>query len=104
MARKTFPDLSPNAYYTQSVSRLNHAGVMMGYPDAPITRLEAIVLLARAFKISPETNTPLSYADNNKIFLFAKEAVQTFTSKVYLFGNPNNMQEKYTSEIDDTIN
>ena len=80
----TFLDLPDNSYFTESVLKLSHAGVMLGYtdrtarPNASVTRQEVVVLLARAFHVEESPDTVLTYADKADISPFAVNAVKDF--------------------------
>lgn len=95
-AKTPFTDLAAEKFYAQSVLKLAHAGVMSGYPDgtfrgeSPITRQEAVTMLANAFRIPiTEGETELAYKDSEKIAPYALKFVQIFTSRGYVSGDPD---------------
>jgi len=95
VANRNYSDLPENAFYTEAVLRLNHAGAMAGYPDGTIhptsliTRQEAVVMMASALKIPTREYQPLTYLDVDEISGFALPTVATFTQAGYLAGSPD---------------
>lgn len=86
-----FSDVPNEAYYAQAVRNLSHAGVMRGagkeaLPGSPAARQEAIVLLARAFRVSPE-GSPLTFPDAADVSAWALDAVTAFAERGYLHGD-----------------
>ncbi|NCB28018.1 MAG: S-layer homology domain-containing protein, partial [Bacteroidia bacterium] len=84
-----FFDLDEN-FYTQPILRAHHAGVLLGdqglvRPLDPITREEAVVMLARALGIVPST-TPTPYTDRDLIADWATPYVQALTEQGILSG------------------
>ena len=57
-AEQSYPDLPTDAFYTEAVLHLNHAGAISGYPDGTIhptsliTRQEAVVMMAAAAMVT----------------------------------------------------
>lgn len=73
-AENTFSDLG-TAYYTDAVLRVAAAGVMEGYngqvrPDDPITREEAVCVLARALSVAGGSGSA-GFADSSSISAWA---------------------------------
>lgn len=76
-ADQAYPDLPADAFYTEAVLHLNHAGAMAGYPDGTIhptsliTRQEAVVMMAAALKIPTGEYGTVAYRDADEIGAFA---------------------------------
>ena len=94
-AENGFSDLAKDAFYTEAILHLQHAGVYNGYPDgtlrptAWITRQETVVLLSRAFWIPLQEETvSLPYRDQAQVAEYARPAVAAFTQAGYLQGTP----------------
>lgn len=93
-ADNTFSDLG-TAYYTDAVLRAAAAGVMKGYdgkvrPDDPITREEAVCMLARALSVEGGTGL-VGFADNSSsISAWAIAYVTAFEQKDYVNGKGGN--------------
>jgi hypothetical protein len=89
-----FLDLAED-WYVDAIQKLRAAGVMRGdennhaSPDAPVTREEAVVLIARAFDIAP-LEGDLSYADANDVSDWAAGCVGAMTAAEYIRGGENN--------------
>ncbi|MEQ9358854.1 S-layer homology domain-containing protein [Coleofasciculus chthonoplastes] len=71
-----FKDLPPNYWGAQAIKAVAKAGIIIGYPDhkfrpnQPITRAEALVVLAKALNLKPPSEpskTLKQYTDSNKI-------------------------------------
>jgi len=71
-----FPDLPPNYWGDDAIKEMAKAGIITGYPDdkfrpnQPITRAEALVVLAKVLNLKPPSEpsqTLQQYADSNKI-------------------------------------
>jgi len=71
-----FKDLPPNYWGAQAIKAVAKAGIIIGYPDhkfrpnQPITRAEALVVLAKALNLKPPSEpskTLQQYTDSNKI-------------------------------------
>ncbi|EDX77163.1 S-layer domain protein [Coleofasciculus chthonoplastes PCC 7420] len=71
-----FKDLPPNYWGDAAIKAVAKAGIIIGYPDhkfrpnQPITRAEALVVLAKALNLKPPSEpskTLQKYADSNKI-------------------------------------
>lgn len=89
-----YNDVSPYAWYADSISRAVAAGYISGYadgtikPDAMLTRAEAAVIAYRAWKLSPEGS--LKFADNEKIGNWAAAQIATLSSKNIINGYDDN--------------
>jgi hypothetical protein len=61
---ETAQDVAPDAWYAGAMATLKEKGIMSGYPDStlrperPVTRTEAVVLVARTFGLFTTVNTP----------------------------------------------
>ncbi|MEQ9236472.1 S-layer homology domain-containing protein [Coleofasciculus sp. E2-BRE-01] len=71
-----FEDLPPNYWGDEAIKAVAKAGIIIGYPDhkfrpnQPITRAEALVVLAKALNLKPPaepSKTLEQYIDSNKI-------------------------------------
>jgi hypothetical protein len=71
-----FKDLPPNYWGAEAIKAVAKAGIIIGYPDhkfrpnQPITRAEALVVLAKALNLKPPaepSKTLKPYTDSNKI-------------------------------------
>lgn len=93
-SEELFLDLAED-WYVDAIQKLRAAGVMRGdennhaSPDAPVTREEAVVLIARAFDIAP-LEGDLSYADANDVSDWAAGCVGAMTAAEYIRGGGNN--------------
>lgn len=74
-----FSDITAETWCADAVNRCAAAGVMQGnngmaMPNAPITRQEAMVMLARALGVAPITDTKAlaKFADADKVGTFAQ--------------------------------
>lgn len=88
-----FTDLKENQWYYDAILKLNTAGILKGsdgkaLPDNKITRQEAALLIAGAFKIGAGKSAT-TFKDNDKIAGWAKDAVQGLVSKSVISGNPD---------------
>lgn len=89
----TFTDL-PEDYYTDAVLRTARESVMQGYDGAirpldPITREEAVCVMARALKIDA-AGTSAGFADDAQISSWAMPSVASFAAKGYVGGKTGN--------------
>ncbi|MEQ8756713.1 MAG: S-layer homology domain-containing protein [Coleofasciculus sp. G1-WW12-02] len=71
-----FKDLPPNYWGAEAIEEMAKAGIIIGYPDdkfrpnQPITRAEALVVLAKALNLKPPsepTKTLQQYQDSDQI-------------------------------------
>lgn len=89
-----FMDLDED-WYVDAIQKLRAAGVMKGdekncaSPNAPITREDAVVLIARAFGVAP-SEAELTYTDTQDISPWAIGYVRALTNAGYLHGGDNN--------------
>lgn len=88
-----FTDLSADQWYYDAILKLNTAGVLKGaegkaLPENKITRQEAAVLIAGAFKIV-NGESSAAFSDNDQIAGWAKGAVLGLVSKAVISGMPD---------------
>ncbi|XEC95245.1 S-layer homology domain-containing protein [Paenibacillus tarimensis] len=89
----TFPDLAPDQWYSDAMLKLNAAGVVTGsngkaLPNNKVSRQEAAVMIARAFKIDEGTGS-LLFKDDADIAEWAQGAVNALVSKEIIAGMPD---------------
>ncbi len=91
------PDISRQDWYYADVRKAVEAGILKGddagyiRPNDTITREEAVVVLARAFKITDAVGIDISYSDRSEISDWAKTNVYTFVRYGYLNGYDGNV-------------
>ena len=91
------PDISRQDRYYADVRKAVEAGILKGddagyiRPNDTITREEAVVVLARAFKIADAVGIDISYSDRSEISDWAKTNVYTFVRYGYLNGYDDNI-------------
>ncbi len=98
-----YSDVSPDDWYYDEMAKAVNMRTFTGYedgtmhPDNPITRQEAILVIARALVINSEDPHLLDvFVDKNEIGEFAKGAIATFVLRDYIHGyedstiRPNN--------------
>lgn len=102
-SNKYIPDISRQDWYYSEVRRAVEAGIIQGdelgyiHPDKKITREEAVVMLARAFKIRVTTNIQSKYIDQDDISSWAKENFLSFVNQGYITGyNDETLKPKNT--------
>lgn len=96
----TFSDL-PEKFYTDSILKLNKAGVMQGYdgkisPEASLTREEAAVMICRTLGIAQEDVATRSFADDNTVSGWAKPYVNALVNAKLLNGADGKLNPKNT--------
>ena len=85
-ANNPFSDVSDTAWYAPYMLRCYAAGIMLGAngkgnPDAPVSRQEAMTMIARALNIEPlDTSTLDGYKDANGVADWAAGYVAALTS------------------------
>lgn len=95
-----FADL-PDKFYTDSILKLNKAGVMQGYdgkisPEASLTREEAAVMICRTLGIAQEESMTRSFADANTVSSWAKPYVNALVNAKLLNGADGKLNPKNT--------
>lgn len=98
-----FQDVAPGAWYATDIYKLYGFKVMIGvdvavqgglmsstatfmFPESGITREEAAVVMARAFKLPPSSREP-RFADAGKISFWARESCSAMVDYGYLNSN-----------------
>ncbi len=86
-AYNRFTDLG-EAFYTDAILRANRAGIMSGAdgmvrPNDPISREEAVVMMAAAFDVNGGTSA-ISTTDADRISSWAADSVSAFMEKGYV--------------------
>ncbi|MFX3635826.1 MAG: glycosyl hydrolase [Candidatus Pristimantibacillus sp.] len=87
-SQQSFSDVPVSAWYAKTLSIAKQAGYYKGFPnnlsqaDTSISRQDAAVLLAIAFKLKASSSDQLTFADSNKIAAYAKDAVNALASIV----------------------
>jgi hypothetical protein len=90
-AKNNFSDLS-ETYYTDALLKASFAGVISGYTDGTvkptqnISRQEAFVMIARAFKLTAPAGYSIKATDAKDISDFATKAVAALESKGLIQG------------------
>ena len=84
-----------NSWYTDAILGASAAGMITGYtdgtvkPNAPISRQEAVVMIARVLALDTANAPANSYADANEIESWAVPAVNAMTAAGYIQGSGN---------------
>lgn len=90
-AENTFADLRPDQWYTDHLLRLARQGIFRGdeagriNPEAPITRQETFVALARSLALG-ESDKPSGFADDGDIPDWARGYVSAMKEAGYIYG------------------
>jgi len=93
---QSFPDVQANAWYEDAISKAYNAGIIQGdnkgnmNPQALITRQEAAVVVAKAFKLEGNASAAASFADSVAIAEWAKASVGAMKSEGYIAGKGGN--------------
>ncbi len=97
----TFSDVAKDAWYAQDVAKAVQMQTFAGYadktfqPNAAITRQEAFVVIARAFRISGENDAALAgFSDSANIGSWAKASVAGLVKAGYISGNDGKLYPK----------
>lgn len=89
-------DVSRQDWYYSDVRKAVEAGIikgdLQGYirPNDKITREEAVVILARAFKVTKAASIGVNFNDKDDVSDWAKDDVYTFAKYGYLTGYSDN--------------
>ncbi len=92
-----FTDVSNTAWYSDAVKKAYAAGIIAGFngkfnPNNKITRQEAAIILAKAFKLTPQDdNTSDYFNDAGKISSWSKGYINVIISNGYMSGRPGNI-------------
>jgi hypothetical protein len=95
-----YTDVSPNAWYYSDMAKAVQMGTLVGTsgklnPDSRITREEAIVVLARAFKLSGTSAAVLDkFKDKSQIGMWAKDSMSSLFSAGYISGSNGTLNPK----------
>lgn len=96
-AANTFTDLPNDAWYADSILKLNAAGIMSGdgstvRPNDFITREEALAMLARAYKV--EGSKTLDFSDINDVSDWAKTYAEAMYANSLVRGSDGMLRPK----------
>lgn len=95
-----FSDVLQGQWYYEDMAKAVQMGTFVGFkdklnPEKDITREEAFVVVARAFKISGEENTALnSFSDKEMISSWAKNEVGAMVKAGYIKGSNGQIKAK----------
>ena len=93
---KYIPDIARQDWFYSDIRKAVEAEIIQGdtngyiHPNAFITREEAVVILARAFKVTQNNNITRNYLDENFISDWAKKDFLTFSKNAYITGYDDN--------------
>lgn len=91
------PDITRDDWYADEIRRIIKAQIMQGdqdgyvRPNDKITREEAVVVLARAFKIQNLASIIPNYGDREEISPWAESAIISFAKYGYIDGYEGNL-------------
>ena len=93
-----FADLGEK-YYTDSILKLNKAGVMQGYdgkisPEASLTREEASVMICRALGIETQGEANKTFSDLSEVSEWARPYINAMVNKGLLNGSDGKLNPK----------
>lgn len=93
-ADNIYSDIAATDWYADAVLRCTYAGIMNGdganaYPRNNISREEAIVMLARAFKIDGDDEPIRDFPDGAQISAWARRQVYAMSNRRYVNGDDN---------------
>ncbi|BBH22347.1 hypothetical protein Back11_36920 [Paenibacillus baekrokdamisoli] len=95
-SKQAFPDVQADAWYEDAISKAYSAGIIQGdnkgnmNPKARITRQEAAVVVAKAFKLEGNASAASSFADASTIADWAKASVGAMKSEGFIAGKGGN--------------
>ena len=95
-----FNDVKKDAWYHDEMSKAVHMKTFIGtgdklYPDNNITREEAFLVLARAFKLSGANENVLDkFADKSNVSDWAKDGVAALVAAGYIAGSNGKINPK----------
>ncbi len=94
-----FSDVKASDWFYDSMSKAYKMGVIKGSnnklnPKEPITRQEAFVMIARAFKLEPADVLNKSFEDTDQISDWAKEEVYSVINNEYIQGSNGKINPK----------
>ena len=94
---KYIPDISRQDWFYSDIRKAVEAGILKGNeagyvrPNDTITREEAVVILARAFKVTQAPSTGIKFEDRSEVSDWARESVYTFVKYGYINGYYGNL-------------
>ena len=94
---KYIPDISRHDWFYSDIRKAVEAGILKGNeegyvrPNDTITREEAVVILARAFKVTQAPGTGIKFEDRSEVSNWARESVYTFVKYGYINGYHGNL-------------
>ncbi len=94
---KYIPDISRHDWFYSDIRKAVEAGILKGNeegyvrPNDTITREEAVVILARAFKVTQAPSTGIKFEDRSEVSDWARESVYTFVKYGYINGYYGNL-------------
>lgn len=94
---KYIPDISRHDWFYSDIRKAVEAGILKGNeegyvrPNDTITREEAVVILARAFKVTQAPGTGIKFEDRSEVSNWARESVYTFVKYGYINGYYGNL-------------
>lgn len=94
---KYIPDISRQDWFYSDIRKAVKAGILKGNeegyvrPNDTITREEAVVILARAFKVTQAPSTGIKFEDRSEVSDWARESVYTFVKYGYINGYYGNL-------------
>ena len=95
-----YPDVLESAWYHDDMAKAVKMGTFVGdgnklNPDNSITREEAFVALARAFKLSGANESSLNiFLDKEEVSAWAKDGVASLVSEGYIAGSNDKLNPK----------
>jgi len=87
-----FKDVATGAWYAEDIAMIYRAGIIKGVsqskfePQSLVTREDAAVMIARAFKLAAGNQGTSSFKDEDRISAYAMEAVNAMYDKGYVKG------------------
>lgn len=97
-----FTDIAADAWYRNAVTALYEAGITLGYdsglfgPNDTLTREMSFTILARAFDLTPDTDSDAfeGYDDSGSLSNWARNAAAALILKGYVEGDGNSILPK----------
>ncbi|HZG77846.1 MAG TPA: carbohydrate binding domain-containing protein, partial [Paenibacillus sp.] len=100
-AQVDYKDVSGEEWFSGDVMKAHSSGLVNGYPDgtfrpsAPITRQDAVTVLARAFQLNAEAAGAAGFSDEASVGDYALQAVRRFAEEGYVQGDEGNAFEPH---------
>lgn len=95
-----YVDISEDSWHYDEMAKAVHMGIFVGYgnrlnPDNNITREEAFIGLARAFKLSSENGDSLNiFSDKTEVSVWAKKGLASLVTAGYISGYNDKLNPK----------